>query len=266
MANTITFLTIQNQVYEELRANPSDKESNRVYPISLVKQSINDAQQRTLNRKNYPFLIKSAVFTSNIDTKLSADTTVGGTTLSVVDASGLKTAGKLLINENVISNTGKSSNTLTGVTGITAVHKSGNVVKQLYRINTDLSITDFNKPISVIIDDVEYKYYDYRGIQEDGFTVYNGDLYLPELDDNKIIIFKYKKQVNTLVDDDDLFEIPDDYVTLTKEYALYKCHRNVDDDRWSIALNEYNRLVKELENDYGKQQDNKYKRIKSVYE
>jgi len=262
-----TFLTIQNQVYEELRANPSDKESNRIYPISLVKQSINDAQKRTLNRRNYPFLIVTKVFNSIVDTTLSADLLSGATTVYVTDASGFNSAGKAVIKENVFTYTGKTATTLTGVTGITADFTSGAKVKQLYNLSTNLIITNLKKPISVVIDEIEYEYYDYRGkTNNNGFTIFDGNLYLPDMTEVKPVIFKYKIEIETLVDDSDEFLIPDDYVTLTKEYTLYKCHRNVDDDRYVIAFQEFNRLVKELENDYGKQTENKNIRIKSIYE
>ena len=261
-----TFLSLQNQVYEELRESPSTKESNRVYPVSLVKQALNDAQKRTLNRRNYSFLIVTKVFNCNADTILDEEVLVGATTIDVVDASVLKTSGKIVINENIITYTGVTSNTLTGVTGVTSIHEKSSTVKQVYTL-AGLGITDLAKPISLVIDEEEADYYDYRGVGEkDGYTIYDGNLYLPEISESLPVIFKYKIQVPLLVEDTDEFIMPDDYVTLCKEYALYKCHRNVDDDRFQIAFAEYKRLVGELEFDYGKQTERKKTRIKSIYE
>jgi len=268
MANTFTYTEAQDAIYEQLRASASTKASNRVYPLSLVKQSINDAHKRVLNKRNYPFLVETVPFNTSIDTTVATAISIGDTTIELTNASGLKTSGIIVINENVISYTGVTTNTLTGVTGIASSHAAGATCKQLYNLETDLGITNYKKCVSIIIDEQEYNHYNYRGTQApQGYTEYNGNLYLPEqTSQSKIVVFKYRKAIPALTDDTDTFLIPDDYVTCVVEYGLYKCHRNVDDNRAIEALNEYNRIRMEMEADFAKETDNKYPRVKSIYE
>ena len=267
MANTYTYSDAQNAVYEQLRANPSTKESNRVYPIDLVKKSINDAHQRVLNKNNYSFLNKTYNFNTSIDTALAEDITSASVTIDVSDSSGLKTSGAIVVNEDIIIYTGNSSDTLTGVSGINTSYESGDKVKQVYSLSSDFSITNFKKPISLFINGNEIEYYDYRGKQDvSGYTVYDGYLYIPTQSSTEVGILKYIQEVTELTDDADTFLIPDDYITLVVEYALYKCHKQVDDDKAMLAFQEFDRIVKEFEADYSKQTGNKFKRIHSIYE
>jgi len=267
MANTYTFSDAQNAVYEQLRANPSTKESNRVYPIDLVKKSINDAHQMVLNKKNYSFLNKTINFATSIDTALAEDIISTDVTFDVEDADGLNTSGNIVVSENVIAYTGVTTNTLTGVTGINTDYDSGATVKQLYSLSSDLGITDFKKPTSLFINGKEIEYYDYRGKQDElGFTIYGSNLYIPKQSTSEVGIFKYVQEITLLTDDTDVFLIPDDYITLVVEYSLFKCHKQVDNDMSILAFNEFKRIVGEFEADYSKQTNSKFTKIHSIYE
>ena len=262
-----TYIEAINSVYEQLRENPSSKESNKVYPLNLVKSSLSDIQQRELSKKNYPFLNKTENFNASIDTTLSVATTVGAITITLTDSSGLKSSGKIVINEEVITYTGNTANVLTGVTGVGVIHAVGTKVKQVYQIEADLAITDYEKSISLFVDDKELIYYDYRGKQsETGYTVYDGNIYLPIQSKVTVGVFKYKKEVADLVDDSDEFTVPDKYQEFCEEYTLYKCYKQIGDTNATEAYNEYRRIVMEMEADYAMQVDNKFKTINSVYQ
>lgn len=68
----------------------------------------------------------------HIGTTLAADVAVIDVTISLTDASDFPSSGTIHIAGDSISYTGKSSNTLTGVTGITDTHTSGDEVWQTY--------------------------------------------------------------------------------------------------------------------------------------
>jgi len=266
MANTYTFADAQDAVYEQLRASPATKESNRVFPLNLIKKSINDAHQRVLNKKNYTFLNETYNFNTSVDTAIATDILKGATSLTLSDSSGLATTGRIAIQENIIPYTGNSSNILTGVTNVQANYDSGEKVKQVYSIATDLLITDFRRPVSLFIAGEELEYYDYRGSQNVyGYTVYDGNLYIPIQSKANVAIFKYAKNVVDLTSDEDTFLIPDDYVTLVVEYALYKANKQIDDDKSIESFNEYKRIAEELQADYSNQTGNKKKSIKNIY-
>jgi hypothetical protein len=261
------FSEAQDRVYEQLRQNPTEKESNRVYPINLVKDSLNASQRRALAKKNYSFLNVTVPFDTKVDTGLTSDATTGDAILNVGDTTGLYSSGKVNINENVISYTGTTAITLTSCTDVKASHTSGSKVRQVYDLETDLSITDLYKPISLYINNDKIEHYDYRGKQDpQGYTIFDGNLYIPEQTKSNVAILKYKKKLTEMTNDTDEFTIPDEYVQLCIEYTLYRCYKQTGDDNWQIAFGEYERILSEMEADYSMQADNKFKRIRSVYD
>jgi hypothetical protein len=84
-----------------------------------------------------------------VETQLKAALTVGQTSIPIADASGLPVSGSIVIDNDEISYTGKSGNTLTGLSGITQTHYNGDTV--LEKINSyDFLISDPEFPIKDI--------------------------------------------------------------------------------------------------------------------
>jgi hypothetical protein len=65
-----------------------------------------------------------------LETTLNGAVSVGDTTITLTSASAFATSGSGNIDGDTISWTGKSSNDLTGVTGISVAHASGVIVQQ----------------------------------------------------------------------------------------------------------------------------------------
>ena len=95
MANTYTYLEAQTAVYQRLRSNISDADQNQVYPLTQVKQWINDGQYEALNAGEFTFMNKTVSFDTSIDTTLGEAITTTDTSFNVSDASGLLTSGKV---------------------------------------------------------------------------------------------------------------------------------------------------------------------------
>lgn len=116
-------------------------------------QLLNSAQQRICNgllvnpmngaierKGQLPFLNTSKFYSSIAMTTLSADTTVGATSLSVTDCTDYPTSGSIYINGNIVAYTGKTSTTtLTGVTGVLFAFPSGTQISPAFVLPTDFS-------------------------------------------------------------------------------------------------------------------------------
>lgn len=103
-------------------------------PIDLVEDKINEVYSEVFNDQ----AIKPSARESDIsfalanDTTLDGDVAVGAVTIDLVDASNWRSSGKLLLQGDIITYTGKTDNQLTGVTGVNVEHSDGDVARQMY--------------------------------------------------------------------------------------------------------------------------------------
>lgn len=151
---SVTLQDLRNQFYWILR----EEENTSSYPLVLVDQLLNSAQQRicawevknpltgdSVRKWVLPFL-NSTQFYSNIPVVyLSADTTVWATELSVTSTSNFDSSWNIYIAGNIITYTGKTSTTFTGCTGVDFAFKSGVEVSALYTLPSD-----YYSPINLI--------------------------------------------------------------------------------------------------------------------
>lgn len=84
----------------------------------------------TSSANNKFLLSRNDVLESMVTTTLNGAVAIGATSIVLTDATNFDTAGRIEVNGDVINYTGKSSNTLTGVTGVEKAHASGDTVRQ----------------------------------------------------------------------------------------------------------------------------------------
>lgn len=77
---------------------------------------------------------------ATVSSTVATQVNLGATTIVLADASSFPTSGTILINGDSITYTGKSTNTLTGVSGVSAQHAVGRLV--LLNSATVLELTD----------------------------------------------------------------------------------------------------------------------------
>jgi len=142
----LTLIDIQNAVYAMLR---EDSNSTSAYPPSFINTKINAAQYRicagtivdpqgmAIKKLKLPFLFKQAFYANIASVALTADTTIGATSLSVDDTTNYPTSGYLWIQNNIVTYTGKTSTTFTGVTGVLYAFLSGTRVYPIFALPTD---------------------------------------------------------------------------------------------------------------------------------
>ncbi len=262
MSNTITLGDVTSLIYSKIRETNSN-----VAPSTNIKQYINDAYLQVISEKYYEFLDETLNMEVNKDTSLAEDIDSTNTDFDVSDGSVLESSGTLTIEDDVIEYTGVSTNNVTGVTGIGSDHSSGTNVQTIYDIENDLGVTDFDKPIFLSLDGSEVEYYDGRGaLDENKYKIANGYLYLPFNSDTRSMVFKYKKQPTARTSDSDTFLIPDKYITVLVDYAVYIYKLDARRDDYDRDFMEYKRKKKWMKADFGRQTEGKYQRIRSIYQ
>ena len=207
-------------------------------------------------------------FDTSVDTELDGDIDSGDLSITLADSTGLPSTGTIIIDDDIITYTANAANVLT-VTGVGSAHEGGSQVRRIYSM-TNLGISDFDKPIYLSLNESEIQYYDGRGgLDLDRYEIDNDDfLHLPFNSEARRAAFKYKKLVTTLSADSDTFLIPDDYITMVVEFALYKAKSDLGYAATDIEGNfvEFMRLKRLMKNDYAVQTENKNRRIKTIYQ
>lgn len=267
MANVIsTFKNAIDAVYLDLTQDPLTSANSTVYPLERVKEWINYAQMQALTERHYSFMTKDVFFNNVIDKTTTAEILAGATTIPLNSITGNYTSGSILIDEDLISYTGISSTNLTTVSGVGAIHATGSIVRQVYSLSTNLSITSFEKPISLTIDGREIEYYDYNGIiNNNGYTIFDGKLYLPFLSTKCKIRLRYKKSPTVLSADADVLEIPPKHAELLVQFAVGMCHAKVDDSRAADSFRKFEEFKQKMRRDYAEQTEKRRKNIPFAY-
>jgi hypothetical protein len=130
-----TFLELCGFVLQELHEPSTGSEA---VPMDLVEDKINAVYAEVFNDQG----IKPSAREADISFALSDDTTldgavaVGATSIVLRDATNWKTSGKVLLQGDIITYTGKTTNTLTGVTGVNVTHQDGETARQMYSLAT----------------------------------------------------------------------------------------------------------------------------------
>jgi len=92
-----------------------------------------------------PFIESRQFVTNILSTSITADTTIGATTLTVADTTDYPTTGVLWMAENLVTYTGKTATTFTGCSGVLFAHLTGTRVYPAFALNSNfMSMTQVN--------------------------------------------------------------------------------------------------------------------------
>jgi hypothetical protein len=153
-----------NAVCESVAVIPTDLDEYEVYVI--IKRTINGATKRYVEVLNsFSFtetdntsfnFLDSQLNYDGVSTTLNGDITNSATTITLTDASSFNSSGKIQINKEIISYTGKSSNDLTGCTRgqnltTAAAHTSGDTVDQVVETISGLTHLE-GQTVSILAD------------------------------------------------------------------------------------------------------------------
>ena len=246
--------TLRTQVYDILR----EKEDSSSYPYTLVDSLINSAQLRicsglirntfnntAITKGALPFLEQREFYQNILSTSLTADATVWGTTLTVAETTDYPTSGYLWIQGDIVTYTGLTSTSFTGVTGIDYAHLSWTRVYPAFLLPTDYMSTievNYNNSLPIPYKASKQIYRDlipiakgyYNNIsnqtatsittpfnwQPPFYTLWDWAYFLPFWIDNSSGFFclHYETKPTALSSGTDLATIPDDYAKNTIAY------------------------------------------------
>jgi hypothetical protein len=119
-------------------------------PVDMVEDKINEVYMDIFNSPELLSVSKKAThsFTAVEDQLLDGDVAIGSVTLDLVDATNFPVSGYGCIDgHDFFTYSGKSSNQLTGVTGIKTAHISGESVKLGYAMPTGMNFGGMDNPI-----------------------------------------------------------------------------------------------------------------------
>lgn len=148
-------------------------------------------------------------------TTLASNVAVIDTTIDLVDAANFDDSGTIVIFGDSISYTAKSGNTLTGVTGITTTHTTGDDIWQN---------PSTGQPVA--------------------YAVFNGSIWFFPVCDatnaNRTVSIDYYKTFTPIEDDDDVLEIPDPL--LAQYYLAWKIRIKIAGDDLDAKLTMFQQM------------------------
>lgn len=134
--SAIDFDDLRNFVLQELH-EPVTTGSEAV-PLDMVEDKLNATYAEVFNDQRIKPSAREAdiSFALAEDTTLSAAVAVSATSVGLTESANWQSSGKALLQSDVITYTGNSSDTLTGVTGVNVAHDSGEIARQMYLLTT----------------------------------------------------------------------------------------------------------------------------------
>ena len=223
MAGTTTLQTLREATYGVL----NEPNTSNVYSNSLVDQYINDQILHVFMKKKWQFAFAKQLLTLADNTTLAEDITTSDTDFDINSATNFQTAGATWVEGDIISYTGITTNTLTGVTNIDINHSEGAFVAPLYKVPSDY----FREPTFMTqdtnadnmreipyVDNLNYNNYNNgTAMMSRKFTIVTNEdeelfLRVDGVASGDLGVFYYRKRPNYLTADSDVCDIPDEWV------------------------------------------------------
>jgi len=242
-SDDITDYTIWNrQIWLFPRPSSSAASTTLNADITAAATTIYVGDGSSFNRGDYyRFIIDDEViYSTDLEhdlTELTADVALADVTINVGDTTDFPASGTIVIDDDVITYTGKTATTFTGCAAITAVHTSGDSV-HLYTFNTCL-----------------------RGQEGTTAATHTAAATITERD----IVYTCHLESTDLIDTQDRTAIPEPDVLVlgtTIDLAPFVGKTNII----PIFEGKYNKRIKDLEDKYSSKQTAQFGRIRDVSE
>lgn len=246
----MNFQEQQNRFYDSV----ADDSTSETYPLGNVKAAINAGEAAFIDEKvRWSFLEADLLLTTVADTTIGTAYAAGDTSLVLDDASTYPTASStsygIWIEGDILETwTGKSTNTLTTITGLQVAHAAAVNVKPLYKLPSTI-----NKPVKIYVDgdQLDYTPYEQWTGADNTFTIYQDYIFLPENDGGEILRIPYYKSPVELVDDSDTSLLPASYHLAPVYYALGKMLLDTDEISKARSYCYFNPQTKKYEGLFG---------------
>ena len=140
-SSDLTFTELTSLTLQQLKESVAGSEA---VSIDLVEDTINTVYFEVFTDPSMKQSAREADISFAVapDTTLNGAVAVSATSVILTDATNFPSSGRAFLQDDIISYTGKSSNTLTGVTGVNVAHDSGENVRAMYLLTTLASDID----------------------------------------------------------------------------------------------------------------------------
>jgi hypothetical protein len=198
------------------------------YPVTLIDNKINEGYMAVYNQPKRNIYLRegSVEFMSIADTPVSSQITVGDVTVNVVSTAAFPAVGKVLINEDIISYTGKTATSFTGCTGINLTTTDNPLCRAVYPLSTYLPDIDEQQIRGVLCNGIQLEMFPYeRFLTQNQFTFYkytlfDGNLILPKYNNTQRVMINFFKELTLMSSDSDKPAlIPNTFRTMLVFYA-----------------------------------------------
>lgn len=146
--------TTLNQIDTAVLGHLNLPSNESVYGETLRNQIENDVQNELFAEEFLaPWKNKKYLFATAVRTTITAAITTASTSIVIGDATGWPTSGTAYIEGDIITFSGRTTTTLTGVTNIDISHAASSTIHPLYPLPSD-----FGAQIQLTIDQSEQNY------------------------------------------------------------------------------------------------------------
>lgn len=228
--------TLRTQTYTLL----NEPSTSNIYSNSLVDLELNNTQVEICDGQHLKFLRATTTFLAPVKTTLTTAITTASTILVVSDTTNWDSAGSVWIDGDIITYTGKTSTTLTGVTGVTVAHNAGVFVYPLKSLPSDYWKTpdlQIQRTSGLVLQPLTY--YDarewYNRLSNYSYTMIfdSGSQFLliEGVSTTDVLVFDYEKYPTYMTSDADTATIPDPYANfILPVIAASNCMLKYGDD------------------------------------
>lgn len=264
----------------------NDLETSAIYSTDFINQTLNDQQVEVCDGQKYSFLRSKKLFLYAEDTTTTAAVDTADTTISLSNVDNFEASGAIWIDHDVIPYTAISTLDLTGVTGITIDHVSGDKVYPLIALPTNYGHTpellwraagsSFYKTVPYV-NEVQWDQDGVGAYKSKKFTIVESEetagtkyLRLDGFTSGDTMVFYYVKSPTTMSDDADTATIPDPYALkilpkLAAYKAMYFRGDNVD-GLGDVIRNEAERELLKMRKHFGRRDEGLSSMVQNKYQ
>ncbi len=199
------------------------------YPTTLIDGKLNEGYMSVFNQPKRNIYLRegSVEFMSIADQPVTSAITAGDVTINVVSTAAFPAAGKILINEDVITYTGKTATSFTGCTGVNLTTTDNPLCRALYPLATYLPDIDEQQIRGILCNGITLEMFAFeRFLTQNQFTFYkysifDGNLILPKYNASQRVMISFFKELTPMaLDADKPTLIPNTFRQMLVYYAV----------------------------------------------
>lgn len=257
------------------------------YPVTMVDNKLNEGYMAVFNspKKNLYLREGSVEFMSIADVQVTSQISVGDTDINVVSTAAFPAVGKILINEDIISYTGKTATSFTGCSGVSLSTTDNPLCRALYPLATYLPDMDEQQIRGVLCNGISLEMFPFeRFLTQNQFTFYkfcifDGNFILPKYNASQRVMVEFFRELVPMASDSDKPAlIPNVFRSMLVYYAVglilmlddkrtgYELYYNYNSQRPERSSGLYFEWLRNFYGKYARRVDQDKKRAASIFD